>query len=53
MTTFLTWKDSLVNNFHLSWQEFYLATSQAGQRAVRAHSLVNLLLSNEQLSGAP
>jgi hypothetical protein len=48
--TFLTRKVSLVYHFHISSQEFPLATSQARQRAACANSLVTLLLSLERLS---
>jgi hypothetical protein len=44
--TFPTRKDSMVNHFQLSSQEFNLATSQAKKNSVRANFLVKLLLSS-------
>ncbi len=44
-------KDSVENHFQLSSQEFYSATSQARQKAVRVDLRVTLPLSKEQLTG--
>jgi hypothetical protein len=44
-------KDSVVDHFQLSSQEFHIATSQARQKAVRADLRVTLLFSKEQLTG--